>query len=101
MRGVLEMPLQGARVGVERDQAVRVQVVALAPVAIPIRPRISRAPVDGVRLRLVGAGHPGGGRAGLPALALPGIVARLPLGGNGVEAPGALAGFRVIRVDES
>ena len=44
--------------------------------------------------RIVGAGHPDRRAAVLPGIARPGFVARFARAGNGVEAPGFLAGVR-------
>ena len=51
VRRVLEMPFHLAGVDVERDDAVGVEVVALAVVADEIGRRLSGAPVDQVELR--------------------------------------------------
>ena len=51
VRRELEVPLQRAGVGVERDERARVEVVALAIVAVEIGVRIAGAPVDEVAAR--------------------------------------------------
>src|SRR5262249_53560379 len=101
MRRVLEVPSLGASIGIEGDQTVGVQVVALTHIAVPVGPRISRTPEDSVALRIVGAGAPRGRAASFPAIAVPGFVPRFALGGNGVEAPQPLARLGVVTVDES
>src|SRR5207245_1764470 len=101
VRRVLEVPFLRAGIRIESDQAVRIEIVALAHIAVPVGSRIPRTPVDGVALRIVSARHPGGGGPGFPALAFPGFVPRLALGGDGVEAPQPLAGLGVIAIDKS
>ena len=51
MRRELVVPFQLACIGIERDHAVAVEVVAQARAAIPVGRRIARAPVDQVRSR--------------------------------------------------
>ena len=99
VRRELVVPLQLAGVGVERDDAVAVQVVAEPRAAVPVGRRIAGAEEHEVRLGVVGAGVPDAGAAGLPRLARPGLVARLAGTGNRVEAPDLLAGLRVERRD--
>ena len=53
VRRELVVPLEHAGVGVERDDRVGVEVVALAVVAVEIRTRVAGAPVDQVERRVV------------------------------------------------
>ena len=57
VRRELVVPLQLARVGIERDDAVAVQVVAKTLAAVPVRCRIARAPERQVRLGVVRRRH--------------------------------------------
>ena len=97
----LEMPLELARVGIDRHQAARVQIVAGAHVAIHARPGVARAPIDQVQIGIVGSGDPCGPAAALPRVARPGISARLAFGRNGVKAPGAFTRLRIVGVNEA
>jgi hypothetical protein len=58
MRTELEVLLQFSRLRHERDHAGRVEVVALAFVAVMVRTRIAGLPVHGVEFGSVGAGQP-------------------------------------------
>ena len=101
MRRELEIPFQLAGIGVERDDAIAIEVVAAAVVAIPIGTGVADAPVSEIELGIVGAGDPHGGAASLPGIAGPGFVAGLARAGDGVEAPGFLAGGGVEGGDET
>src|SRR6185437_11025927 len=97
VRRLLEVPLDLAGVGVERQRRIRVEVVAGAEGVVPIRARIADAPVDRVAAWLVGAGDPGRAAAGdfRVVVALPGLDAGLALAGDGVGAPDLLLGVEV------
>jgi len=94
----LEVPLQLSRVGIEREETIRIKIVAGAHISIPVRARISGAPVDYVQIRIVRAGHPGCRRSRLPTIAGPRFVARFPFGWNGPEAPCLFARICVIGI---
>ena len=100
VRRELKVPFELSRAGVERDDAVRVQVVAGAAVAVPIRSGISGAPVDEIEIGIVGAGDPCRRGAPLPAVALPGLVPLLARPGNSPESPCAIARLRVVRIEK-
>src|SRR5437867_314867 len=55
---VLVMPSQLARLGLQREHGIRVEVVPLPFVSVVIRTRVSRGPIEQVRLRVVGPGQP-------------------------------------------
>ena len=93
VRRELVVPLQLAGVGVERDDAVAVQVVAETLAAVPVGRGIAGAEVDEVRLGVVRAAVPDAGAAGLPRVARPRLVAGLALAGDRVEAPDFFAGL--------
>ena len=101
VRRELEVPFQLARVGVERHHRVRVQVVAWAHVAIPVRSRISHAPIGQVQFGIVRPRDPDRPAAALPRIAGPRFVARFARTGNRVEAPDLVAILRVQRHDEA
>ena len=101
VRGELKVPLQFAGVAIQRHERARVEIVARARIGVPIGAGIADAPVDGVRLGIVRAGYPGGTATGLPAIAEPRIVAGFAGRGDRIEAPGALAGARIVRVEEA
>ena len=100
VRRELVVPLQLARVGVEREHAVAVEVVAEPVAAVPVGRRIAGAEEHEVRLGIVGARVPDGGAAFLPRVARPRVVAGLAGPGNRVDAPHFLAGRRVERRDD-
>src|SRR4029077_18000036 len=54
-----------------------------------------------LQIRIVAAGEPRRSAAGFPAVAAPRVEAGLTGTGNRVAPPHALAGLRVVRVDES
>ena len=101
VRRELIMPLQHARIGIEREQRVGVQVVARPRLAVPIRIGISRSPVQQVERGIVRAAQPRRRAAALPDVSLPRVAAGLSRGRNRVEAPQPLARHRIVRVDES
>src|SRR5262249_38822408 len=92
VRRVLVVPLDLAGVGVERDRAVGIEVVAGTILGVPIRTRVADAPDDRVGRRIVGAGDPGRTAAvgGRPVVILPGIAAGLALQRDRVGAPDLL-----------
>src|SRR5205823_1655257 len=71
MRRELEIPLQFAGVGIECQQAIRIEVVAGADTSFEIWRRIACAPKQHIQLRIVRAGHPGGATAVLIEVAWP------------------------------
>src|SRR6185436_11788304 len=94
--------LQLAGVGIKRQNGAGVEIVAGANVAIIIGPGIAGAPVNQTEIRIEGAGEPGGAASALPRSGLlPGLVAGLAGRRDGIEAPGALPGRDVIRVQKS
>ena len=99
VRDRLEVPLQLAGVGAERDDAVRVQVGAPPVAAVEVGRGVAGAPVDQVQLRVVRAGHPGGAPAVAPTVAGPRLVARLAGARNDVKPPALLAGVGIERHD--
>ena len=102
VRGVLEVPHDLARVGVEGEGGVRVEDVAVSGAALHRAPR-NRHPdagVDQVQLGVVARRVPRGAAA--PQLVgdvAPGVVTELAFTGNGVRAPHLLAGPGVVGRD--
>src|SRR5688572_30112662 len=100
---MLEVPRELARVGVERDRGIRiergVEERELAAEEVPGL-CLRDAPVGEVEIRIVGPRHPrvAAGPEGHRQLA-PRFAAGLALARDGVEAPGLLAGFDVVRTD--
>ena len=99
VRRELEVPLHLARIRVQGQHRVGVQVVALAHVAVPVRRGVARRPVEQVGLRVVRAGHPGRGAAVLPGVARPGFRPGLAGLRDGVAPPFARARLDVVGVD--
>src|SRR5207244_13166939 len=88
--------------GIQRQQRTGIKVVAWTVVAVPVWSWVSRHPIERAQLRIVRAGEPRRSSAGLPAvLAAPRLAAGLTGSGNRVTPPDALAGLRVVGVDES
>ncbi len=96
----LEMPQQLAGRAAQSDDRIRVQVIALAAVGIEVGFRIADPPIQGVRLRVIGAGHPGAGAAALPRITGPGLVPGYARPRNRVESPPFLPGVCVVGCDE-
>ena len=77
VRRELKVPLQLSGFRIQRDDRIRIEVVAAAIVANQIGRRIAGRPVQRVELRIVGAGQPRGRARMLDALSLPGLGLRL------------------------
>src|SRR5206468_11860342 len=99
--GELEIPFQLAGIGIEGEQGIAVQVIARASGAAIRWRRISRGPVEQIGCGSVRARIPCRSATNFPRFSLPTIVPRFARTGNRVEAPLALAGRRIISVDES
>ena len=82
------MPLDRARLWLQRQDRRGIEVVARAEARIP-RGRVAGAPVDGVQLGILGSGQPGRAAAALPRVAaiFPGLGPRLARRGHGIGAP--------------
>ena len=93
-------PFQLARVRIERDDRIAVQIRALAIATVVIRRRCADRRVDDAPLRVDGKERPDV-RAGaiLPALALPRLHARFARARHGVERPEQLAAPRIPPAD--
>src|SRR3954452_14015869 len=100
VRGELVMPLEFARIRIERQNRARVEIVARARVSVIVRPRIARAPEHRIRRRGVRAAVPRRHPAGLPRIAGPGAEIRLSRLWDRIEAPDTFAGGGVVGVDE-
>src|SRR2546428_1909136 len=68
---------------------------------VHLRSGFAGAPVECVECRINRAGAPGRGAAAFPRVALPRVDATLPVAGNRVEPPRALARVRFVRIDEA
>src|SRR5262249_20099034 len=101
VRSELVIPAELSGLGVERQDAVGVQVVAQPVVAVVFGGGISGRPVEYARLRIVRAGEPGGRARMLDALALPAIGNRLARLGDSPEFPGFLTRGLVVGGQES
>ena len=97
---ILVVSLQFAGVGVERDDRVRVEVVARTGVADP-RAGVAGAPVGQVQVGVERARHPHRRPAGAPGIAWPGVVPRLAGTRDGVGLPDLGPGVGVERRDEA
>ncbi len=95
------MALDLAGVAIERDGRGRIQIVTRPLIAEPWR-GVAGAPIDDIGIRIVIAGHPGRGAAGLPGIGLlPGVAAGLAGRRNGIGLPGRLAGIAIERLHEA
>src|SRR4029077_20603802 len=95
---VLEVRFDLARVGIKREHGAGVEIVAGVNVAWP-RCGVANAPIDGLGVRVVIAGHPGRSAAGFPVVAAPGVVAGLTLAVYGEVPPQLLAVIGIKRND--
>ncbi len=77
VRRELVVPFELARVGIECDHAVAVEVVAEARAPIPVRRGIARAEIDQVGRGIIGAVIPDAGPTLLPRISRPGFHALL------------------------
>src|SRR5262249_24913417 len=86
---VLAKPVHLDGIGIPRDGAVGVEIVAWARPRIHHRHRVAGTPDRGVGGGIIGAGDPDGATAGLPGivLVLPGLAAGLAGRRNGVFEP--------------
>src|ERR1700694_135813 len=84
----LKVPLQTPDLRIEGQDGIRVQVVAETIIPDHVGSGIADRPVQRVELRIVDAGHPGGGARVRDRGATPRVRARLPGTRNGPEAPG-------------
>src|SRR5439155_12912365 len=101
VRRELKVPLEPSRVRIERDDAVRIEIVARPLIRVPVRTGIADSPIHQIQIGIVRSGQPDRRTTVLPVVALPRLVARLVRARNRVEAPGFATGLRVICGDEA
>src|SRR5690348_8383682 len=87
---VLVIGLDLAGRGIEPQHGAGIEIVARMQGTRPWR-GVADAPIDGLGVLVVGAGHPGRTTARLPVVALPGVMAGLALARNGEGPPQLLA----------
>src|SRR6266446_10174238 len=97
----LEVPLQLSGIAIQGEEAIRIKIVAGAHISVPVRPRISGAPVNHVQIRIVRAGYPGCRGSRLPAVAGPRFVAEFAFRWNGPEAPCLFTRSRIIGIHKT
>ena len=97
----LKIPFHLAGIGVERENASGVEIVAGPRRTVKIGGRVASAPINGVEFGIIGARHPGGTAATKIKVAWPALGARLARAGNGPEMPCLLAGLGVKGGDET
>src|SRR5262249_11890211 len=101
VRRELKMPTHFPGINVERDKTVRIEVVARALVAVPIRAGIADAPIQEPEFGIVGTGHPRRAAAVLRAFATPSLVGDFVFGTrNGPETPDLRTGLGVVRIEK-
>src|SRR5260370_4382090 len=102
VRNELEVPFEGARVRVQRDRRIRVEIVARPNIRVPVGRRIADTPEDKIQFRVIGSGHPRRAAPVFPRLAAtPRFMTFLAGSGNRVKAPASLAGLRILRLQEA
>src|SRR5260221_14328457 len=106
--GPLVAPENLAGIGVERKLGSRPKIGVLPDIRGVVTARLAAPgtavagrPINQVQLWVKGTHSPGRSGAGLPRIALPGVVARLAISGNGVTFPHHVAGFLIVRFDEA
>src|SRR5207248_8945163 len=90
-----------ARVGIEREQAVGVEVIARARRAVKVGRGVTRAPENGVEFRVKRTRHPSGASAEFVTLAGPTGGAEFAGSWNGPKTPRFLAGLGVVSRDKA
>ncbi len=100
-RRELEVPDELARRGLQGNDRIGVEVVAVAHGGIVVGLGIADAPEKQIRLGVIGAGHPGGSPALLPGVPRPTVVMRIARLGDGVEGPAQLSGGGIVRVQQA
>src|SRR4029079_19647752 len=97
----LVVPLQFAVIRVQRNERRRVEVVARSSIAVPVRIRIARAPVEKIEIRIVRTGYPRWRAAAFEHILWPRFAAGFTFCGSGPETPHAVAIGRIVGVEES
>ncbi len=100
VRGELVVPLEGAGLGIEREDAVGVEVVAGAVAVVGVGPGIAGGPEERVGGGIVGAGEPRGAAAGDGFFVAPGGDLVFAALGDGPATPEERAGIGVEGGDE-
>src|ERR1700690_3269863 len=95
------MPLQSAGIGIERDDRIRIKIVALTLGVVEVRSGIADPPIGKVEIRIVGTGDPYRRAAVGPGISTPGLVSRLPGSRNRIKFPSFLACFRFVCGDKA
>src|SRR5215469_4204959 len=95
VRGILEIELHLAGIGIKRQRGVGIEIVAGPHLTIEVRPWISDRPVENIACRIIGAGDPGGPAPVLVGFAAPAVRTRLAGCGYGVGLPNLLAGIGI------
>ncbi len=95
VRQFLSVPLQLARLRIERDDGIRVQIVSFALVSVIVGRRVADSPIQRIGLLVVSAGQPAASTTGIARVAGPAIRVVL----DRVELPQSIARVRVDRVD--
>src|SRR5262249_31212115 len=90
----LIVPDNLAGFGPEGEHRGAIEIVPLAELGIP-RAAVARAPIDQVKVRIVGASQPGRPATMLPGIARPGVATRLTGSRNSVAAPELCTRFRI------
>src|ERR1700733_15970251 len=88
-------------IGIECNDAIGIQIVALPAAAVVVGTWIPHWPVDQVRFRIKRSGQPGGATPGFQGTRFPGLCPWLSGLRNGVEAPDLFASRCIPSINES
>src|SRR5580704_2084222 len=83
----LEKPFQLAGIGIERKNAVRIEVITWPRCPVEVRRRITGSPVNGIEFRIEGTRHPSRAAPAQIQFAGPTFRADFSRSWNGPEAP--------------
>src|SRR6056300_1274136 len=97
----LEIPLEFARICLQRDYRVGVEIIAGANVCVHVWPWITSAPENEIRLWIVGACHPSWSAACFPGIAEPCVIVRVVFACGCPEAPAQLSRVHIIGIDKA
>ena len=101
MLGELKIPFELSRVWIQRQQRIAVEIVARASFPAIRRRRIAGGPKSSVGSGIVSPRDPRWRPSDFPGFAFPRFMSRLARTRDRVEAPFALAGRGIIRVNEA
>src|SRR5262249_2839330 len=96
----LKIPFELAGRWIECEQRARIEVVAAARIAVPIRPGVARSPIDQVKAGIVRTCNPGRRASSLPTIPIPGFMSLFARSGDSPKSPKLLTGLCVIGIQQ-